>query len=114
MESIKINAENQKLGRLASRVALLLQDKNKPNYDPKSAGVNKVIVENAAQISVSGKKYTDKIYYHHTGYMGHLRENTFRTLFEKSPEKVLRLAIFNMLPKNRLRAKRLNRLTIKR
>lgn len=109
-----INAENQKLGRLASQIALLLQDKDRPAYDPKLPGINRVVVENTSKLSFTGKKFSDKVYYHHTGYMGHLRENTLRGIFEKSPEKVLWMAVFNMLPKNRLRAKRLNRLIIKK
>jgi len=107
-----INAENQKLGRLASQIAVILQGKQSPNYDPRLAGTDKIIIKNASKLVVTGKKAEQKIYYHHTGYMGHLRERSFKQLFARSPAAVLRRAVFNMLPKNRLRAKRLKRLVI--
>ena len=109
-----IDATNQKLGRLASQIAVILQGKLEPSYEPRLAGLTKVIVKNASKIAVTGRKYNQKVYYHHTGYMGHLRTKTFKEQFTKSPARVLRQAIFNMLPKNRLRAKRLNRLVIEK
>lgn len=112
MEHI-INAENQTLGRLASKIAVILQGKLTAAYNPRLLGKDKVIVENVAKLTVTGRKFNDKIYYHHTGYMGHLREKTFQDIFTKSPATVLRKAVYNMLPKNRLRAQRLKRLKIK-
>ncbi len=109
-----IDASNQKLGRLASEIAVILQGKKNVSYEPRLAGADKVIIKNASKIVVTGRKYSQKVYYHHTGYMGHLREKKFREVFEKSPETVLRKAVYNMLPKNRLRAKRLKRLIIER
>lgn len=109
-----INAQNQRLGRLASEIAVILQGKKTAAYEPRLSGADRVIVKNVSKIAVTGKKYTQKVYYHHTGYMGHLREKKFREVFEKSPEKVLWKAVYNMLPKNRLRAKRLKRLVIER
>lgn len=109
-----IDAKNQKLGRLASQIAQILQGKLHADYQPRNAGKDKVIVKNAGQIVVTGKKATQKIYYHHTGYMGHLRENVYKDAFAKSPEKVLMLAVKRMLPQNFLNQKRLNHLTIEK
>lgn len=113
MEHI-IDASNQKLGRLASRISVVLQGKISASYEPRLSGSERVIVKNAGRIVVTGRKSKNKIYYRHTGYMGHLKEKTFREAFEQSPEQVLRRAVYNMLPKNRLRAKRLRRLVIER
>jgi large subunit ribosomal protein L13 len=113
MEHI-IDATDQTLGRLATKIAHLLQEKQKVGYNPRFSGTDKIIIKNASKLSVTGKKANQKIYYHHTGYLGHLRERKFKVVFEKSPEEVLRKAVANMLPKNRLRQKRLNRLTIER
>jgi len=109
-----IDATNQRLGRLASKIALILQGKLEADYEPRFAGKDRVIVKNASKISVSGKKPDQKIYYHHTGYMGHLKKRLYKEVFARSPEEVLRIAIYNMLPKNRLRQKRLNRLFVEK
>lgn len=109
-----IDATNQKLGRLASKIALILQGKLNADYEPRLVGQDKVVVKNAAKIAVTGKKPSQKIYYRHTGYMGHLREKNYKELFAKAPEKVLWYAVYNMLPKNFLRQKRLNRLVIEK
>ena len=109
-----IDATNQKLGRLASEIAVILQGKKNPDYEPRLPGNIKVMVKNASKIQVTGRKSEDKVYYHHTGYMGHLKTKKYEEVFEKSPETVLRKAVFNMLPKNRLRQKRLNHLVIER
>jgi large subunit ribosomal protein L13 len=107
-----LDAKNQKLGRLASEVAMILQDKKKPTFDPKEKGVDSVVVKNLKAIEVTGNKAKDKIYYHHTGYVGHLREESFESLFKRIPERVFKLAVWNMLPKNSLRASRIKRLKI--
>ncbi len=109
-----IDATNKKLGRLASEAAQILQGKKSPAYEPRLAGTDWVVVKNASKIIVTGRKAQQKIYYRHTGYMGHLKEKTFEMIFAKSPEKVLWLAVYNMLPKNWLRQKRMNRLKIER
>lgn len=109
-----IDATNQRLGRLASRIALILQGKLEADYEPRFIGKNRVIVKNASKITVSGRKYSQKVYYHHTGYMGHLKERLYKETFAKSPEEILRKAVYNMLPKNRIRQKRLNRLIIEK
>ncbi len=107
-----IDAKGKTLGRLASEIAVILQGKKHVSYLPREAGSDRVIVKNAAKIVVTGKKMTQKIYYRHTGYMGHLRKNTLRELMEKDPTRALEYAVFNMLPKNFLRQKRMNRLKI--
>ena len=107
-----IDATGERMGRLASRIASLLQGKNTAAYNPGKAGTLRVVIQNASKITLSCKKSESKIYYRHTGYMGHLRERTFKEFFEKSPSAVLKKTVFNMLPKNRLRTPRLKRLTI--
>jgi large subunit ribosomal protein L13 len=112
MEKV-INAKNKKLGRLASEIAVILQGKTSARYDPKNSGSDTVIVENVKDIVVTGRKASQKIYYRHTGPLGHLKEKKFKDVFEKNPAWVLRKAVFRMLPKNRLRVKRMKRLIIK-
>ena len=107
-----IDAKNKYLGRLATEIALILQGKKKVGYNPRILGDDKVLVTNAGEIKVSGRKKTQKIYYHHTGYMGHLRSLTYEQVVAKDPTHALRHAVRGMLPKNFLRDKRLRRLTI--
>ena len=109
-----IDASFQPLGRISSRIASILQGKQAADYNPRLPGRDRVVVNNAAKITISGRKATDKKYYRHTGYMGHLRERTFREAFTRAPEEVLRRAVAHMLPKNRLRTNRLKRLIIER
>ena len=109
-----LDAKNKKLGRLASEVAHILQGKKNPDYNPRNPGKDHVIIKNAALIEVSGNKANQKVYHYHTGYMGHLRTRKFKQMMEKQPEKVLEWAIYNMLPKNFLRQKRMNMLKIER
>lgn len=108
----KIDAKNKILGRLASEIAIILQGKKYPNYDPKNSGKDRVIVKNVSQLTLSGRKEKQKVYYHHAGALGHLKENKFENVFAKKPAWVLKHAVNLMLPKNRLRAKRMNRLII--
>jgi large subunit ribosomal protein L13 len=108
-----IDATNQKLGRLASEIAVILQGKKSAFYNPRLAGSGKVIVTNVDKLDIAEKKAVQKIYYRHTGYMGHLKKRTLKEYMQKSPAAVLRLAVARMLPKNFIRAKRLKRLIIK-
>lgn len=108
-----IDATNRKLGRLASEIAVILQGKKTAFYNPRLAGSGKVTVTNVDKMDISERKAAQKIYYRHTGYMGHLKERTLKEYLQKSPAAVLRLAVARMLPKNFIRAKRLNRLVIK-
>ncbi len=109
-----IDAKNKRLGRLATEIAVILQGKKSATYAPHKRGDDRVIVKNAGDISVSGGKEKKTIYYRHTGYMGHLREKTLEQVKAQSPEKLIRTAVENMLPRNFLRAKRLNMLKIER
>ena len=97
-----IDAEGQILGRLATRAARLLTGKEKPLYTPFLDTGDHVIIINAGKVKLTGKKLTDKKYRHHTGYPGGLRETTASTLMEKDPGKLVREAVFGMLPKTKL------------
>lgn len=110
----EIDAKDKKLGRLSSEIALILQGKKNPKYNPRILGEDKVIVKNASQMAFTGKKTEQKIYYRHSGPLGHLKENKFADVFRKNPGWVLRHAVRLMLPKNRLNAKRLKNLTIEK
>ncbi len=98
-----INATHEVFGRLASRVALLLRGKNNTKFQHNVLSGNVVIIKNITGIKFSGKKYEQKTYHHHTGYLGHVRQDKLRHLFETSPEKVFTKAVYNMLPTNKLR-----------
>ncbi len=108
-----IDAKNQKLGRLASEIAVILQGKKSPHYEPRLAGSDKVVVENVQELSFSGNKLTQRIYYRHTGYMGHLKSASLEERFQKNPAQVLRDTVEHMLPKNSLKRKRMTRLIVK-
>ena len=113
MSDYTIDAKEKKLGRLASEIALLLEGKNKADYEPRLDNENKVIIKNISQIGVSGKKFKDKTYYRHSTRIGHLIEETMEEVWKKKgPAEVLRRAVFGMLPKNKLRVRRLKRLII--
>ncbi|PWZ08706.1 50S ribosomal protein L13 [Zea mays] len=97
------DAKGQVLGRLASQIAVVLQGKDKPTYAPHVENGDMCIVLNAQDISVTGRKMTDKIYYWHTGYVGHLKERRLKDQMEKDPTEVIRKAVLRMLPRNKLR-----------
>lgn len=97
-----VDAKNKKLGRLASEIAVILQGKKDPNYNPRLAGKDRVIVKNVEKLSIDAKKAKQKIYYRHTGYMGHLKKTTLEEAFLKDPKKVLIRVVKKMLPKNSL------------
>lgn len=107
-----IDAKNKRLGRLASSIAMILQGKHRASYEPRLAGTDRVVVKNITKVTLSGSKPTQKIYYRHAGKLGHLKQRTYREVFEKKPEWVLRNAVRLMLPKNRLQRLRLRRLII--
>jgi large subunit ribosomal protein L13 len=107
-----IDANGKVLGRLASKIAVLLMGKNKPNFIKNKDLGDFVIVKNVNKIRFTGNKPKTKIFYRHTGYIGSLKKTTLGQAFEENPEKVLRESIFGMLPKNRLRKERLRRLKI--
>ena len=97
-----IDAEGMVLGRLATEVAKLLRGKHKPTYTPFLDTGDNVIVINASKIVLTGKKLDDKLYRHHSGFPGGMKEIDYRTLMAKNPEKALELAVKGMLPKNSL------------
>lgn len=109
---ILVDAKNQTLGRLATQIAIILSGKNKPNYTPNVITGDKIVVINSSKIRVTGQKLTDKIYYHHTGYPGGIREISLREQLAKDPNKVIENAVSGMLPKNKLQAKMLKNLKI--
>ncbi len=110
MADYQIDAQGKRLGRIASEIAVILQGKKHPDYDPKNVGNDRALVKNYAGITVSGRKYTEKLYHRHTGYMGHLKTLSFQQMFAKDPKKVLREAVRRMLPKNFLNQRRMTKL----
>ena len=107
-----IDADGMRLGRLAVLAANLLRGKHKPQYTPNVDTGDFVIIINAEKISVTGKKETDKKYYHHTGYPGGLKVASFKELMEKNPVLALEKAIKGMLPHNTLGHDQFNKLKI--
>ena len=94
-----VDATDMTLGRLASEVAKVLRGKNKPTFTPHIDTGDYVIVVNAEKIKVTGKKLDQKVYYHHSEYVGGMKETTLREMLAKKPEKVIELAVKGMLPK---------------
>ena len=107
-----IDAEEQILGRLATRVANILRGKNKPEYTPHVDTGDFVIVINAEKVLVSGNKETDKIYYHHTGYPGGLKSASVKELREKDARLLIEKAVKGMLPHNTLGAEQFTKLKV--
>ncbi len=97
-----IDAKGHTLGRLSSEIAKILRGKNKPTYTPHMDCGDNVIVINAEQIKVTGKKLDQKIYYNHSDYVGGMRETTLRELMDKKPTEAINLAVKGMLPKGPL------------
>ena len=95
---------------MASKIAILLQGKHKPNFVPYKDEGDFVIVKNVAQMKITGKKRNQKVYYHHSGYLGGLKEIPMKKILAQKPSEVLRRAVLGMLPKNKLRAKQIKRL----
>ena len=101
-ERVLINAENETLGRLASKVAYLLRGKHKVNYTPHVDCGDNIVIINAEKINLSGAKWTDKEYVRHSGYPGGKRITTAEELMAKKPTAMVEKAVKGMLPKNRL------------
>ncbi len=97
-----VDAEGKTLGRLSSVIASVLRGKNKPTYTPHADMGDYVIVVNAEKIKVTGKKLDQKIYYHHSEYVGGMKETNLKTMLEKHPERVIEHAVKGMLPKGPL------------
>jgi len=109
-----VDATGQVLGRLASRLALLLQGKGKPTYARHLDMGDYVICINAEKVQVTGKKRQNKIYYHYSGYPGGLKSTSFERMIATHPERVITFAVKGMLPRNRLGRQMLKKLKVYR
>ncbi len=105
-----IDAKNKILGRVASEIAHILQGKKNPHYAPNRVSSDRVYVKNYGEVAVTGKKLQQKVYYRHTGYVGHLKETRLEERLAKNPKMAIREAVRKMLPKNFLNQKRLKHL----
>lgn len=111
-EWVLVDANDQNLGRLATQIASLLIGKHKPYFTPGVDTGDFVVVVNCERIRVTGKKMTDKMYYHHTLYPGGLKAISLRDLLAKYPDRVIRKAVWGMLPHNKLGRKLLKKLKV--
>jgi len=109
---VLVDANDQNLGRLASEIARVILGKNKPNFTPGVDTGDFVVVINAERIRVTGNKMEDKIYYHHSGYPGGLKSISLRQQLEKHPDRVIRAAVWGMLPHNKLGRQLIKKLKI--
>jgi large subunit ribosomal protein L13 len=109
-----VDAKDQVLGRLATKVARLLIGKDKPSFTPYLDSGDHVVVINADQIKMTGNKIEQKVYYSHSGYPGGLKEVPAKRVRQAKPEWVVREAVLGMLPKNKLRARRAKKLRVYR
>ncbi|MQF87240.1 MAG: 50S ribosomal protein L13 [SAR202 cluster bacterium] len=107
-----IDADGERIGRLATKIAGILQGKNRPDYSRHQLNEDYVIVINASKIGTSGNKLTQKVYYRHSGYLGGLRTRTLEEMLNRFPERVVELSVKGMLPRNRLGRKMLRRLKV--
>lgn len=107
-----VDASDKTLGRLATEIASRLRGKHKPEYTPHMDTGDYIVVVNAEKISLTGNKINDKIYYHHTGYVGNLKETNFKALIAKKPTDPLKIAVKGMLPKGPLGRTMLKKLKI--
>lgn len=107
-----IDANGEVLGRMASRIASYLRGKHKPIFTPNVDTGDFVIVVNADKIRVTGNKLEDKFYYHHTGYVGSIKEKALKDRMKEEPEKVITDAVWGMLPKNRLGRQMIKKLKV--
>ena len=107
-----VDANGKALGRLASRVALILRGKNKPTFAPHQDTGDFVVVINAQKITLTGKKWKEKIYTHHSGYPGGLKQASAEKIAEKKPERLITMAVQGMLPKNKMGRKLIKKLKV--
>lgn len=107
-----VDAKGQVLGRLATKIASKLIGKDKPEYTPNMDCGDYVVVINAAEVELTRNKPQKKVYRWHTGFVGGLKEMSFAEMMKRYPERAIEKAVYNMLPKNRLRQHRMNRLKI--
>lgn len=107
-----VDASGQNLGRLASRIATVLLGKHRPEYTPGVDLGDAVIVTNCGQLTVTGNKMTDKVYYRYSGYQGGLSETTLRRMLRTHPDRVIQEAVWGMLPHNKLGRQLIRKLKI--
>jgi large subunit ribosomal protein L13 len=107
-----VDAENKVLGRLASEIAFRLRGKHKPTFSPFMDNGDFIIVTNADKVQLTGNKLDDKKYYHHTGYMGGIKEASAKELLVKHPTELLLKAVKGMLPKNKMGRAQLKKLKV--
>jgi len=107
-----VDAKDKVLGRLATQIAMRLRGKHKPIFTPYADTGDFVVVINADKVTLTGKKWANKIYYRHSGYIGGLKQISAKKLHEKKPEDILRFAVRGMLPKNSLGRRQLKKLKI--
>jgi large subunit ribosomal protein L13 len=107
-----IDAEGKTLGRLAAEIARILRGKNKPQYTPHVDVGDFVVVVNAENVVVSGKKAEQKVYRRHSGYPGGMKETSYARMLERRPEEIVRKAVYGMMPKTRLARQQLRKLKI--
>ena len=105
-----LDAKDQSFGRLASNVSLILQGKNKASFLRYLDRGDFVEVKNIEKVKITGDKLKNKIYYHYSGYPGGMKQKRLGEVFAKEPAEILRRAVYNMLPKNKLRKERMKRL----
>ena len=109
---VLIDAEGATLGRLATKAAMILRGKNKPQYTPNADTGDFVVIVNADKAVLTGKKLTQKYYRHHTGWVGGLKEVQYKTLMAEKPEFAMQLAVKGMLPKNSIGRQSATRLKV--
>lgn len=97
-----IDAADKTLGRLATEIARRLRGKHKPIYTPHVDTGDYLVVVNASKVRVTGNKFKDKIYYHHTGYIGHMKSASFEKMQQKTPERIIEIAVKGMMPRGPL------------
>ncbi len=107
-----VDAKDQVVGRLASKIAMVLMGKHKPHYTPYIDTGDFVVVTNAAKVRFTGNKWKKKVYYRHSGYPGGLKSRTAGEMLKRRPEEILRHAVRGMLPKNHLGRRQLRKLKI--
>jgi large subunit ribosomal protein L13 len=108
----EIDAADKILGRLATEIAIILRGKHKPTFSYNQDNGDFVVVKNAGKIKLSGTKAADKMYRHHSGYLGGLKEILYKDLVAKKPGEAIRMAVLRMLPKNKLQMTIIKRLKV--
>jgi large subunit ribosomal protein L13 len=107
-----VDARDAILGRLATKIAVYLRGKNKPVFTPNVDTGDFIIVINADKVRLTGRKLDNKVYYHHTGYIGGIKAQTAKSMMDKHPERIIEKAVWGMLPKNTLGKQMLKKLKV--